>query len=421
MPRIKKATDANGTVFYPVTISEAVWDTDNNKRLSATITDKADKTATVSAVAYDTTNKKITKTINGTTTDVVTVATIKTDLSLSKSDVGLSDVTNDAQVKRSEMGVASGVATLDANGLVPAEQLPSYVDDVVELLAVTDTAPSACSRGDLYYNTTTSKIVRATATDTWGTGSTTNTTPETSKIYIDKSDNKQYRWGGSTLVAIGGAGGAGTIDYTEEEDELDELDSTLATNALRKTSQTLTAGEKTQVRTNLGLDSVYLATSAADGFVQVGQQSLTAGQKTQVRTNLGLDSAYIAAADADNFLSSGQQTLTSGQISQVKENLGLNSSYLMVGTQTLSTSEKNQVRTNLGLDSAYLSASAASGFVSTSAQSLTAGQKAQVKTNLGITEYTASQTRSITFSTSEPTSSDGSDGDIWIVYEEPAS
>ena len=52
--------------------------------------------------------------------------------SLSKTDVGLGNVTNDAQVKRSEMGVANGVATLDAQGKVPSAQLPSYVDDVLE-------------------------------------------------------------------------------------------------------------------------------------------------------------------------------------------------------------------------------------------------------------------------------------------------
>ncbi|MBV4423251.1 pyocin knob domain-containing protein [Clostridium tyrobutyricum] len=34
-----------------------------------------------------------------------------------KSDIGLSGVTNDAQVKRVEMGVANGVATLDVNGI----------------------------------------------------------------------------------------------------------------------------------------------------------------------------------------------------------------------------------------------------------------------------------------------------------------
>ena len=47
------------------------------------------------------------------------------DVTLTKADVGLGDVTNDAQVKRSEMGVASGVATLDTDGKVPAAQLPA--------------------------------------------------------------------------------------------------------------------------------------------------------------------------------------------------------------------------------------------------------------------------------------------------------
>ena len=44
--------------------------------------DKADKSSTVSTVAWDSTNKKITKTINGSTTDVVTAATLKTAMSL---------------------------------------------------------------------------------------------------------------------------------------------------------------------------------------------------------------------------------------------------------------------------------------------------------------------------------------------------
>ena len=42
---------------------------------------------------------------------------------VTKAQVGLGSVTNDAQVKRSEMGKANGVATLDANGRVPLAQL----------------------------------------------------------------------------------------------------------------------------------------------------------------------------------------------------------------------------------------------------------------------------------------------------------
>lgn len=44
------------------------------------ISGKADKSATVSGVSYDTTNKKIKQTINGTASDVVAVSTIKSDL-----------------------------------------------------------------------------------------------------------------------------------------------------------------------------------------------------------------------------------------------------------------------------------------------------------------------------------------------------
>ena len=49
---------------------------------------------------------------------------------ITKTQVGLSNVTNDAQVKRSEMGVAGGVATLDIDGKVPALQLPADEEDV---------------------------------------------------------------------------------------------------------------------------------------------------------------------------------------------------------------------------------------------------------------------------------------------------
>lgn len=46
---------------------------------------------------------------------------------VTKAQVGLSNVTNDAQVKRSEMGANNGVATLDANGKVLESQLPAAV------------------------------------------------------------------------------------------------------------------------------------------------------------------------------------------------------------------------------------------------------------------------------------------------------
>lgn len=117
-------------------------------------------------------------------TNAVTSVAGKTGVvTLDKSDVGLGNVTNDSQVKRSEMGVANGVATLDANGKVPAAQLPSYVDDVIE---------GYYHEGTFYEEA----------------AHTTAITPETGKIYIDLSTNKSYRWGGSTMVEIAGGGGS---------------------------------------------------------------------------------------------------------------------------------------------------------------------------------------------------------------------
>lgn len=51
---------------------------------------------------------------------------------LDKTAVGLGNVTNDAQVKRTEMGAANGVATLDSGGKVPLSQINDSILGQVE-------------------------------------------------------------------------------------------------------------------------------------------------------------------------------------------------------------------------------------------------------------------------------------------------
>lgn len=113
-----------------------------------------------------------------------TYAQFKTALGLTKSDVGLSNVDNvsdadkpvstatqtalDAKLDDSQKGAANGLAELDAGGLVPTSQLPSYVDDVIEA---------------------------ANFAALPGTGAT-------GKIYVTLDDNKTYRWSGSAYVEI---------------------------------------------------------------------------------------------------------------------------------------------------------------------------------------------------------------------------
>lgn len=74
-------------------------------------------------------------------------------------------------------GTANGVASLGADGKVPASQLPSYVDDVVE----------GYYHNEKFYTTA---------------AHTTEITGETGKIYVDLSTEVSYRWGGSTYVPI---------------------------------------------------------------------------------------------------------------------------------------------------------------------------------------------------------------------------
>ncbi len=102
-------------------------------------------------------------------------------------------------VKAAKLGVANGVATLDDNGLVPAAQLPSYVDDVVDLVAIAAEAPATAKVGEKYFNTTDKKVYVATAENTWGNAAD----PEADKIYVNIANNMSYRWSGTTMVQIG--------------------------------------------------------------------------------------------------------------------------------------------------------------------------------------------------------------------------
>ena len=61
----------------------------------------------------------ITTTVNG--------HALNANITLTSADIGLGNVTNAAQVTVAQMGVANGVATLDATGKVPTTQLPSSV------------------------------------------------------------------------------------------------------------------------------------------------------------------------------------------------------------------------------------------------------------------------------------------------------
>lgn len=85
---------------------------------------------------------------------------LSADVTLAAKDVGA--------IPATEKGAANGVASLDETGKVPAAQLPSYVDDVLEF----DNQAGFPKTG------------------------------ESGKIYVAKDTNKTYRWSGSAYAEI---------------------------------------------------------------------------------------------------------------------------------------------------------------------------------------------------------------------------
>lgn len=75
---------------------------------------------------------------------------------VTKEQIGLSNVTNDAQVKREEMGIANGVATLDSNTLIPISQIP----DVPDHYGTTENRPTNKVIGTRYFDTTLGKQIQ---------------------------------------------------------------------------------------------------------------------------------------------------------------------------------------------------------------------------------------------------------------------
>ena len=80
-------------------------------------------------------------------------------------------------IDSSTRGSANGIAELDENGKVLASQLPSYVDDVIE---------GYLNNGKFYKESSYTTVING----------------ESGKIYVDLSNNKTYRWSGSSFAIV---------------------------------------------------------------------------------------------------------------------------------------------------------------------------------------------------------------------------
>ena len=173
---------------------------------------------------------------------------------------------------------ANGLASLDENGKVPAEQLPSYVDDVIDVYATYDKSPT----GDL------SNI--ALFADA---AHTIPVTGEAGKIYQNITTGEpgyQFRWTGTTwsLIVSGGVvigeitgtaydGGKGKTT-TDNLNALKTFNPIRLTNVSTDTSKVTVRYEKSDGTGIQGLD-IPAATSAKAGV-------MTAADKVKLDTTL---------------------------------------------------------------------------------------------------------------------------------------
>jgi hypothetical protein len=95
------------------------------------------------------------------------------------SKITLGQTTYDIKdaVVRGKIGQTNGIAELNGNGKVPASQLPSYVDDIVN---------GYYHEGNFYEDDTYQTLI----------------TPTTGKIYYDLATGKQYRWSDVVYVEV---------------------------------------------------------------------------------------------------------------------------------------------------------------------------------------------------------------------------
>ena len=135
-----------------------------------------------------------------------------------------------------QKGVPNGFASLDEHGLIPSNQLPSYVDDVVEFHGFnlfenpTLESASAASPEEILFCPALGTFIcsqRPTeglsllkfypnwfGADAFGVASLNGRIPSSGKIYLDVSANIQYRWSGSTLVTTGSHLALGETEQT---------------------------------------------------------------------------------------------------------------------------------------------------------------------------------------------------------------
>lgn len=161
--------------------------------------EEKDKLATIENNSQENIIEKIQK--NGVDLKIINKVV---NLILSKNDIGLNNVDN--------------TSDLDKPLSNAAKEAIKNRKPTIELLTVSSTAPSKCTIRDKYYNTTTSKIYTAIATNMWAT---TGENPSSLYLYADLEHKELYYYDGTDFKSYGS--GKKEVGYADEQLEGTEV------------------------------------------------------------------------------------------------------------------------------------------------------------------------------------------------------
>lgn len=241
---------------------ERVEGNDSLKTQLDTLSSKVDKEITDRGSADTALGAKIDKEIQDRTTADTALKTELTD--------SIQEVRDDLDTFKATKGQANGLASLGSDGKVPAAQLPSYVDDVIDVYATYDVSPTnQISNIKLYSDAAHANPV----------------TGEAGKSYNDITEGHpgyQFRWSGTTWVPITSGGLI-----------IGEISGTAYDGAKGKT----TADELQGLKNFNPVRLVSITTDASKGTLNYESANGTGVKGLQIPTASSAKAGVMAAAD----------------------------------------------------------------------------------------------------------------------------
>lgn len=277
---------------------ERVEGNDSLKTQLDTLSSKVDKEITDRGSADTALGAKIDKEIQDRTTADTALKTELTD--------SIQEVRDDLDTFKATKGQANGLASLGSDGKVPAAQLPSYVDDVIDVYATYDVSPTnQISNIKLYSDAAHANPV----------------TGEAGKSYNDITEGHpgyQFRWSGTTWVPITSGGliigeiSGTAYDGAKGKTTADELQGLKNFNPVRLVSITTDASKGTlnyESANGTGVKGLdILAASSTKAGV------MTAADKVKLDTTL--PNQIAAETDAREAAIAGVQGELANDIAQ---------------------------------------------------------------------------------------------------------